>query len=349
MVEIEHDALVFTFPEVHVSARLRVTFQRTLRIPDDGRDYPLPPGLGAFPLRHVDDVAERAPEVWLRRGGITFPMHQAEAMWLSFQAEYDDERGISYPFAVKVAAGKINAVTGAPWSEGLAATPQDYLAVPPQPWLDGFCVEQGVIRQFVAMPLGRGYSAEEQLTGAAEFGGLQILAYPMRRAVFERRFPVVPRRRRGAGIVAEMDACFAPVQGCVPSPAMGLAPGGRMRQEIHDDPYDVRDWERAQHSRCFVHLCNAESWKSLTGKAPPPSPADAAAYTRAGFPWFDWYAGGTTALPGSKALAGLTSVEQMAAQKGDIDVPVVASFTVEQVKLLRAGLKPGQVREGTEW
>lgn len=30
----------------HVS----VTLQRTLRIPDDGSDYPLPPGLGAFPV-----------------------------------------------------------------------------------------------------------------------------------------------------------------------------------------------------------------------------------------------------------------------------------------------------------
>ena len=30
-------------------------FQRTLRIPDDGRTDPLPVDLGAFPLRSVDD------------------------------------------------------------------------------------------------------------------------------------------------------------------------------------------------------------------------------------------------------------------------------------------------------
>ena len=56
-------------------------------------------------------------------------------------------------------------------------------------WLDGFCVDKGVIRQFVAMPLGGGYTAEEQVTGKAEYGGLQILVHPMRRDVFERRFP----------------------------------------------------------------------------------------------------------------------------------------------------------------
>ena len=36
------------------------------------------------------------------------------------------------------------------------------------------------IRQFVAMQLGSGYSVEEQLTGDAEHGGLQMVAYPMK-------------------------------------------------------------------------------------------------------------------------------------------------------------------------
>lgn len=31
-----------------------------------------------------------------------------------------------------------------------------YLVAPDQPWLDGFCVQKGLIRQFVAMPLGQG-------------------------------------------------------------------------------------------------------------------------------------------------------------------------------------------------
>ena len=43
------------------------------------------------------------------------------------------------------------------------------------PRLDGYCVEKGIIRQFVAMPLGEGYSVEEQLTGEPTWGGVQIL------------------------------------------------------------------------------------------------------------------------------------------------------------------------------
>jgi hypothetical protein len=59
MIELRNDVLAFSFPEVHEDARVEIELQRTLRIPDDERSYPLPPGLGRFPLRHVDDFAAR--------------------------------------------------------------------------------------------------------------------------------------------------------------------------------------------------------------------------------------------------------------------------------------------------
>jgi hypothetical protein len=91
--------------------------QRTLRIPDDGKIYPLPAGFGRFPLRHVDDYKDTVPAPWTERGGVLMPMYQSEALWIRFSTRY--------PFAVKVAAGKINAVTGDPWSRDLQADPQD--------------------------------------------------------------------------------------------------------------------------------------------------------------------------------------------------------------------------------
>jgi len=171
MIELKKNVLRFAFPEVHRDAVLEVEFQRTLRIPDDERDYPLPPGLGRFPLRHVDDFKD-VPGPWRRHGGVMLPMYQSEAMWLNFESP----RG--YPFALRVAAGKIDAVTGMEWSEGLKKRDQNYVVVPGQPWLDGFCVEKGTVRQFVAMPLGAGYTAEEQITGKAEHGGLQFAGVP---------------------------------------------------------------------------------------------------------------------------------------------------------------------------
>lgn len=32
---------------------VEVSFHRTLRLPDDGRDYPLPPTLGRFPVARI--------------------------------------------------------------------------------------------------------------------------------------------------------------------------------------------------------------------------------------------------------------------------------------------------------
>ena len=177
MITLEKDRLIFRFPEVHSKAGCSIDLQRTLRIPDDGKDYPLPPGLGKFPMRHVDDYAGKLPGQWLKRGGVITPMFQAEAMWIRFHGDY--------PTAAKIATGKINAITGEPWSVQLNRDPQDYVIIPEQPWLDGYCVEEGVIRQFIAMPLGQGYSVEEQLSGEPEWGGIQILVYPMKAEHYE--------------------------------------------------------------------------------------------------------------------------------------------------------------------
>ena len=228
MITLESDRLTFRFPEVHPDATCEIGFQRTLRIPDDGRDYPLPPGLGTFPLRHVDDYADRLPPAWRRRGGVLLPMHQAEAMWIEFDSETD------YPFAIKVATGKVCAVTGDAWAERLNRDPQDYLVVPEQPWLDGYCVAKDVIRQFVAMPLGAGYSVEEQLTGAAEHGGLQIIAFPMKRKRYEQMREQEERRPKANYEMA------APAPSAAPLKQMGLAPGGRMKQAIYGRPVRAR-------------------------------------------------------------------------------------------------------------
>ena len=70
MIELDGDSLRISFPEIHKNANCRIAFQRTLRIPDDGKKYPLPPGLGNFPLRHLDDYTSRLPGSWLERGGV---------------------------------------------------------------------------------------------------------------------------------------------------------------------------------------------------------------------------------------------------------------------------------------
>lgn len=340
MIELNNDRLVFTFPDVHPQARLAIDFQRTLRIPDDNKNYPLPPGLGSFPIRHVDDFEKSVPARWLQHGGVMLPMYQSEAMWLRFQTYNVTGQGI-YPFAIKIAAGKINAVSGEAWKKRLSLKPQDYVVAPGQPWLDGFCVEEGIIRQFVAMPLGLGVTAEEQLAGKAEHGGLQIMAYPMKRKVFEKRFPVI----RGYGQI-RFSMGDGPMA-CCESPGMGLAPGGRMKQEIYEDPFDLKDWDMEQSSRCFVHICNSQIWRQITGEQPPTVPPTAKEYSRAGLPWFDYYSEGSKPIPGAKRLKKLKSSAAMQKKTRPL-LPENEPVNPGKVVLLRAGLKADQVREWAE-
>lgn len=330
MITLEGDNLTFRFPEVHSDARCDIEFQRTLRIPDDDRTYFLPPGLGSFPLRHLDDFADRLPRKMVRRGGVVMPIHQAEALWISFDAGYGGPYGHAYPIAVRIATGKICAISGRPWEEGLALNPQNYVVLPEQPWLDGYCVEESVIRQFVAMPLGEGYTAEEQLTGEAAHGGLQIAAYPMKRKIYEKLFPPVPMKRMPEDVV-----CAPPAS---PAMDMGLAPGGRMRQEIYEDPYGLDAWDLEHGSRCFVTMANSAQWMAITGERPPTVPPTARAYADAGLPWFDYYDAENTMVEGAEEFAGLKTVKEMGDELGESPLPENESSGVPVV-VLKAGSK----------
>jgi hypothetical protein len=338
MIMLDGDQLVFLFDEIHEAAECRVHFQRTLRIPDDGREYPLPAGLGRFPLRHVDDFAGRIDEATTERGGVIVPMWQAEALWIAFMPGERGDR--PYPFALKIATGKIDAVSGERWAPELNRIAQNYVVVPGQPWLDGYCVEKGLIRQFVAMPLGQGYTAEEQITGVAEFGGIQIQAFPMKAARYEK----LRRSRQHLDVLEDFtcDLAESPMVARMACSRMGLAPGGRMRQHIYEDEFGADAWELDATARCFVTILNSADWQAVTGQAPPTQPPTSREYRRAGLPWFDYYSD-RPALAGSTTLARLKSVFTLGNQKGETPLPENESVAPPSPVPLGPG--PRRVRE----
>jgi hypothetical protein len=105
-------------------------------------------------------------------------------MWINFEA--------SRPFAVKVFLGGINAVSGESSNEDMATrlrrntllsqgqSVQDYVVPPRQQWLDGVAKSDGRVMQFVAAPMGNGYSVEAQMTGKDSVGGLQFEVIPLK-------------------------------------------------------------------------------------------------------------------------------------------------------------------------
>ena len=359
MIELQDNSLRFSFPEVHRFAELFIDFRRTFRIPDDGTVYELPPGFKKFPLFHIDDFSKNIPESWNSHGGVMLPMYQSEALWIDITSHSNElrtpkeKRTFSndwlwkfkrYPFAIKVAAGKINALTGEPWDEMLKNNPQNYMISPTQPWLDGFCVEEGIIRQFVAMSLGSGYTAEEQLTEEAQHGGLQILVYPMKRESYDRLFPPV---KEEAYIRDLEDNC--PIGETYMASArseMGLAPGGTMKQKVFKDPFEIDDWDMDHKSRCYVHIANSLMWRAITGKESPTVPITAREYEEEGLPWFEYYDEQTVSLKGSKKLSQLKSVFHMGMAKKDAPLPENETVYPSNIIELRKDLKRNQIREG---
>jgi hypothetical protein len=300
-LSLTHDCL-------HLGDGLDVTFLRTLRIPDDGKTYPLPPGLGRFPVRRVDDYASRVPFEWREHGGVFLPMYQREAMWISFAP--------GVPHAVKVAVGKVCAITGERWSESLSSRPQNYVVAPPQPWLDGIAIKRGVIRQFVAMPLGMGYTVEGQVTGDESVGGLQLKVFAPKPG----RVPPLPGLFGGPPCATTLASPYrTAARACAGAgAAMGLSAGGRMKQSIYPDPHGIDTWDEGRTSRVFVHIVNSTMWREITGEEPPASPITARDYAAHHLPWFEVYDEGLGALDATSKLAGVKSVKEIDAEKSTL-------------------------------
>jgi hypothetical protein len=283
--------------KVRIGERFSVSFQRTLRIPDDGKAYPLPPSLGTFPVHRAEDFPKAAPAEWKKTNDLFIPMYQREALWLSFKAARWK------PNAVKIGVGRINAVSGEVLDDQLHDDPQDYVVCPDQPWLDGINAGDGLIRQFVAMPLGQGLTIEAQLTGAEEFGGIQIIVYEPKRGRFPSRQP--PESDFDSGSF-----------GLESIGEMGLGAGGKMKQKIYPDHYGIETWNRKAKGSVCLHIVNSRQYQELTGSLPPPTPISPQDYTDNGLPWFDLYDETQENLAAPEKLRRVKSIKEMEARKG---------------------------------
>ncbi|MCI0491212.1 MAG: hypothetical protein L0229_31870 [Blastocatellia bacterium] len=318
---------------LHFGDGLSLDFQRTLRIPDDGGAYPLPPGLGAFPVCKVADYKERVPPDWVEHGGVFIPMYQREALWINFRSRQWK------PNAVKVAVGKVNAVSGKPWNQKLLRETEDYLVCPPQPWLDGINAGEGFIRQFVAMPLGMGYTVEAQVTGEERFGGIQMIVYEPKPGRFPDQPPPVVT---GALWVAEATVGMA----APASAEMGIAAGGKMKQHIYPDPHGLDTWDQENYSRVYVHIVNSMAFREITGLEPPPTPVTAKMYTEYGLPWFDLYDESLGDINAPDALKKVKSVKEMDEQKGFAPQQDDSAVNVPEDKIIKYNIDTDEVKDG---
>lgn len=156
---------------------LRITCKKTIRVPDDGKQYDLPPDSGDCEIIVV--------------GKYNYvPMYLMEAMWINFghnvkSYTYDE-------YAIKVSAGKINVISGIECKTGeLIKEPQNYIITPSQYWLDGIKVKSGkhdrnnncpvnLVRQFVVAPITDEMTIEKQVLSKEKIeGGLQFEVFKL--------------------------------------------------------------------------------------------------------------------------------------------------------------------------
>jgi hypothetical protein len=162
----------FSFPASNTI--LEVILKKTIRVPNDEQIHPLPKGLG--------DIS-----YYVNGEQFIVPInHEKEALWFWFEM-----LGKDCPVAIKVLAGRMNALTGETEDDQTyttlrnnneAGSGQNYLIVPGQPWLDGFMTADKKVRQFIVVTLGQGNSVEEKLEGTQR-GGIQIVVIPIKQEI----------------------------------------------------------------------------------------------------------------------------------------------------------------------
>jgi hypothetical protein len=419
------------FHSLHIGRKTKISFHRTLRVPEDGNDYPLPAGLGALQIHRVEDYAETVPPHWLEEGGFFIPLYQREALFIQFEGEE------WCPSIAKVCVGQINAITGNPFSEKLSSHSQDYVVIPKQQWLDGINSGDGTVKQFVAMPLGRGYTVEAQITDEEKHGGFQLVVYEpidgrfrvtpdsankrveyiiaaclkkfdlllSQSNAFQRKivtsvqegkltcsgisfitglenerveylyqefrkkyFEIVANTTRqylgedkdkfldvgikvffglrSLGLKENIDlhqdkkAEKIPRDGVLMSSPeqdygdirlgsspvnyssaeaeeMGIAAGGRIKQQIFSDTYGVESWDCNRRRALKLHIVNSGDYKRITGQDPPPSPISADQYQISGIPWFSNYNETADTIKGAESFKRMLGVDEIDKRRGN--------------------------------
>ncbi len=153
---------------------------RTLRVPENGKAHDMPTVFGPAPLIDISKCSSLyLPKAMKDKGGLMIPLLQREALCIAITDHPFGRPSHSQEclLAMKLYAGGVNVISGLNSTESQIQT-QDYYVLPLQKRIDGFGgAGNQQVKQFVAMTLNSGYSAEAQITGK-EIGGLQIQIAP---------------------------------------------------------------------------------------------------------------------------------------------------------------------------
>lgn len=292
-VIVKDDGIFVDFrKEIGPEAVLGVQLIKTKRIPEDGRKHGLPPNDGALPTKLARNVHPRfVAKEWIDRDVVLAPVADTQAMWINFidPSSYGGFHGAaaSYPFALIVATGKVNAIDGKELKLDLRAEPDtkkhNFVVTGTlheaglQRWLDGYKTDDSTVRQFVGTGHSSHTSVEEYMTGKLQWGGIQFYVVPMKAESYEKvkaeKARKEAKRARQAAEAAKDGSRAASPRMAAPA-EIHVSAGGKIDQVVNFPKYPASDFDTTKAVRFWVTLVEHNAWPVLTGKSAPAPTTD---------------------------------------------------------------------------
>ena len=97
---------------------------------------------------------------------------------------------------------------------------------------------------------------------------------------------------------------------------MGIAAGGRLKQQIIQDRYGFDAWDEERSRFVEIHIVNSEMYQAITGLEPLPSPVTQEQYQKSGIPWFSHYDETVKSVNAAGALSKIQGVGEIDKKRG---------------------------------
>ena len=259
--------------------------------------YPLPPGLGRFPILRVEDFVDCMPQLWRDVGGVFIPMYQREALWISFSAASWKPMQSPCRSVVSTPSRENPTTPGCIRNRRIiscAQTSPGWMASTP-----GLAQSASLSRCRLEQVTPLNHSWERRRLAAFKS---QSLSPSQEDFLISHRLST-----RGPVPMSRLQATDL---------TMGLGAGGSIRQKIYRDPYGVETWEPQPQARICVHIVNSLQFERITGSKPPATPIDAKSYSESSLPWFDLYDETLDAVSPPSSLATAGTVAERDAELG---------------------------------
>jgi hypothetical protein len=116
---------------------------------------------------------------------------------------------------------------------------------------------------------------------------------------------------------------------------MGIARGGKIRQQIMEDTYGAASWDEAAFRDVVIHIVNSEVYQHITGREAPPSPITDEQYRNCNIPWYSDYQENAPSLSPVTVFKRILSIGQIDKNRGVAEENALPTREIRPEEILR--------------